>query len=299
MRIASFPIKTHIRAFAFILAGFLFLFVPVYAAFSANAWTREENAHAYFILAIIIGTAFMRLARLHQTGWFSHQKAASIQESILGAALTLLGLILFLIGRYAQVELFLSIAPFFVLTGSLCFTFGWRLVRQLWFPLAMFFYLIIWPGWLLDQFTAPLKLWISENVTLLMTALGLPVAHSGVIIAAGPYQLLVADACAGLNSLIAMTAVGAIYLYIIKRPGLAVNALLFLALIPIAILANFIRVALLVWITLQFGYDAGQGFLHEAAGLMMFAIALVCLFALDSAVTFKKGHQQAQGEVLA
>jgi exosortase/archaeosortase family protein len=93
--------------------------------------------------------------------------------------------------------------------------------------------------------------------------------------------LLVADACAGLNSLIALTAVGAVYLYAVKRRSLIVNAAVIFALAPIAIAANVARVAVLVLITLQLGYDAGQSFLHETAGLVMFAAALGGVFFVD------------------
>jgi exosortase len=119
-------------------------------------------------------------------------------------------------------------------------------------------------------------------VATALYAAGLPVAHAGAVIAAGPYQLLVADACAGLNSLIALTAVGAVYLYMIKHRDWRVNAIVLACLIPIAVLANICRVMLLVLITYFLGFDAGQGFLHDGAGLMMFAIALALVFAIDS-----------------
>ena len=60
-------------------------------------------------------------------------------------------------------------------------------------------------------------------------------------------------------------------------------ALIALGIVPIAVFANVARVAILVLITLNMGYDAGQSFLHEAAGLVMFAVALACVFALEGA----------------
>ena len=145
----------------------------------------------------------------------------------------------------------------------------------------MFFYLIIWPKWALDAFTFPLKQLVSEVVSHGLFAAGLPVANSGAIISAGPYDLLVAQACAGLNSLISLTAVGSVYLYMVKRKSRAVNLIVIAALAPLAIIANIVRVAILVLITYYFGYDAGQGFLHEGAGLLMFAVALLGVFVVD------------------
>jgi exosortase len=118
------------------------------------------------------------------------------------------------------------------------------------------------------------------------------VSHAGAVITAGSYELLVADACAGLNSLIALTAVGAVYLYVARRRSLRANAAVILALAPIAIAANLVRVMILVLITHHLGYDAGQSFLHETAGLLMFAAALAGVFLVDAlaARAFEKRH---------
>ena len=150
-------------------------------------------------------------------------------------------------------------------------------------------YLIIIPGWAIGAATAPLKTFISELVASGLAAFGLPIAHAGAVLSAGPYQLLVAEACSGVNSLIALTSVGAAYLFMARkddpRTALIVGALL----LPIAIVANIARVAILVLITYVFGYDAGQGFLHEGAGLLMFGAALALVFLVDAAAArFKR-----------
>ena len=265
-----------------VIMGFMALFVPLYVQLAGSAWTRSENDHAPFILAIIVASFAVRLGKLYAQGWFDKKFVCPPTHMVLGAIWFIFGLGLFVLGRYAEMEIMLTIAQLPILAGALVLVGGWPLLRQLWFPVLLFAYLIVWPGWLLDLLTGPLKMWVSDAATSLLSGLGFPVAHSGVIIAAGPYQLLVADACSGLNSLVAMTAVGAAYLYLVKRSGVGRNLFLFLVLIPIAIMANIIRVILLIWITLQFGYDAGQGFMHELAGLVMFAIALLSLFVFDT-----------------
>ncbi|HBS35465.1 MAG TPA: exosortase B [Parvularcula sp.] len=170
--------------------------------------------------------------------------------------------------------------------GAALSLFGWAGVRRLWFPIALTLYLVIWPGWALDALTAPLKIAVSQTVAAALYAAGLPVAHAGAVISAGPYQLLVADACAGLNSLIALTAVGAVYLYMVKHADWRVNAMVLASLAPIAVAANICRVAILVLITWFMGFDAGQGFLHDGAGLVMFALALALVFSVDALAVF-------------
>lgn len=53
---------------------------------------------------------------------------------------------------------------------------------------------------------------------------------------------------------------------------------------PIAIFANIIRVLLLVLITYHLGNEAAQGFLHNTAGMAMFIVALLGIFAVDRLV---------------
>ena len=205
------------------------------------------------------------------------------------------GLFIFWAGRMTDATIAVSASQSVVFAGLILVLFGRHGLKKLWFPILMTSYLIVWPGWALDALTAPLKQWISLGVSDVLYAAGLPVAHAGTVITAGQYHLLVADACAGLNSLIALTAVGAVYLRVIKRDSLAVNALVLASLIPIAIMANFIRVLILVLITYYGGYDAGQGFLHEGAGLTMFVVSLSCVFLLDS-VAEKIFGERARGE---
>lgn len=266
--------RRHVAAFIIAIA-WLGLFLPVYLDFAGGAWAREENGHVPFIMAICLGLAWARLQS-------STLNAASGREFIAGVVALAFGLGAYSLGRLGEIDLILSAAqPVLAMAIVVCF-FGFAGVRQFWFPLFLSLYLIIWPGWAIDAATGPLKIFVSQMVSDGLFAFGLPVAHSGAVISAGSYELLIADACAGLNSLIALTSVGAVYLYAVKRQSLKVNLVVVAALAPIAIIANLARVIALVLITYYFGYDAGQSFLHEAAGLVMFAVALIGVFAVDA-----------------
>ncbi len=270
----------HMFAYAALAAAIFILYWPIYLSFAEGPWRKDENAHALIILAIAVGAAGIRLV----TEEFSLSR--SIAEQAAGIAFLAAGLAMIVIGRAGETVLFLSASQFFVATGVVIALLGWRGARRLWFPLALTLYLIIWPGWALDALTAPLKMFVSKVVAEGLYAAGLPVAHAGAVISAGPYQLLVAAACSGLNSLIALTAVGAVYLYAVKHGDWRVNAAVLLSLIPIAIAANILRVMTLTLITYYLGYDAGQGFMHDGAGLLMFVAALGLVFAVDSIALF-------------
>lgn len=264
---------------AFFAAWFA-LYLPAYIEFATGPWRRDENAHAPFIMAIAAAVAWSKLTSPD----FRH--AARGGAYFAGILLAVAGLGVYHFGRVGEATFLVSASQGVLAAGVALALFGFAGLRRLWFPLALTFYLVIWPAWALDALTAPLKRVVSEVVSTALFAAGLPVAHAGAVISAGPYQLLVADACAGLNSLIALTAVGVVYLYAIRRRTILANAAVLLALAPIAIGANVARVAALVLITYHFGYDAGQSFLHETAGLAMFAVALGAVFLTDGLAAF-------------
>ena len=255
-------------------AVWLLLFAPVYLDFAQGVWAREENAHAPFIMAICVGVAWAQLMR-------GGLGLCSRLEFSAGLGLLVIGLGFYGEGRLGENDLLLSSSQSVLAASIVLCTIGFSGLRRLWFPLLLSLYLVVWPGWALDSATAPLKQFVSASVSETLFFFGLPVARAGAVISAGPYELLVADACAGLNSLIALTAIGAVYLFVAKHRSLKTNIAVMLMLVPIAIFANLIRVALLVLLTYFFGYDIGQSFLHEAAGLVMFAIALAGVFTVD------------------
>ncbi len=111
--------------------------------------------------------------------------------------------------------------------------------------------------------------------------LGYPVARTGVIMSVGPYQLLVADACAGLNSMFTLEALGMLYMNLMNYTNVKRNVTLALLLIPIAFLANIVRVMILVLVTYHFGDEAGQGFVHGFAGMVLFMVALMLMLLTD------------------
>jgi exosortase len=114
--------------------------------------------------------------------------------------------------------------------------------------------------------------------------LGYPIGRTGVVLTVGPYQLLVADACSGLHSLISMSAMGLLYIYLMGHTSWVRNGILISCLLPIAFAANVVRVMVLVVVTYHFGDEAGQGFIHDFSGIFLFIVGLILLFIIDAAL---------------
>lgn len=158
---------------------------------------------------------------------------------------------------------------------------GWRALKALWFPLLYLGFAVPLPDSLVAAITNPLKLWISDTAVDLLYLAGYPIASSGVTIQVGQYQLLVAAACAGLNSLITLSALTLFYVYISHRADWRYMFVLTIAAVPIAIFSNLVRVLILVLLTYYAGEAVAQGFLHYFAGMTTFAIALMTIYVLD------------------
>jgi exosortase len=122
---------------------------------------------------------------------------------------------------------------------------------------------------------------VSQMVESVLYGLGYPIARSGVMLSIGQYQLLVTDACSGLNSLYSLTALGLLYLYLTASGNIARTVCLLASIMPIALAANFMRVLILTLMTFHLGDEVAQSFLHGFAGMTLFAIALLLLLGLD------------------
>jgi exosortase B len=197
-------------------------------------------------------------------------------------ALLAFGLLLYAIGHSQGIWLF-SVGSQIVVFAALLAVFkGAAGVRAMWFPLVFLIFMVPLPGPLVAAVTAPLKLAVSVVATELMVLMGYPVARSGVLLMVGQYQLLVADACAGLTSMFTLEALGLLYLNMVQHTSKMRNAIMVVAVVPIAFIANVIRVVVLVLVTYHFGDAAGQGFVHSFAGLLLFVAAFVMLVSFDT-----------------
>ena len=263
------------RRYSLLLVGLLMLAVPTLWSLVTLLWDKSDQEHGPILLLVFCWSLHREWPRLqvlpddgNTWGWF----------------LVVLALLAYVLGRSQQIWL-LEIGAFIpLLAGCSILEKGCAVLRPLAFPLLMLMFLIPLPGALVDFLTTGLKQHVSELAESLLYSAGYPIARSGVTLTIGSYQLLVADACSGLNSLFSLFAIGLLYVYIQGYNNCWRNLLLLLAIAPIAILANVVRVMALVLLTYYGGDALGQGFLHGVAGILLFVIALLAFYLLDAAL---------------
>lgn len=266
-----------------LLAGWAAMFGPTYWDLAGSIWRTDEQFHGVIFLVVIAWLIWdQRLAA---------SAAPPAPRPLAGGLLFGFGLLLYIVGRSQDILLFEVGAQIPVLAGALLILQGTSAVRALWFPILYFVFMMPLPGILVDAITGPLKQWVSILAENILYAVGYPIARSGVTLSIGPYQMLVADACSGLNSMFSLSALGLLYMVLMARKSWLHNGLMLISILPIAFAANIVRVLILVLITYHLGDEAGQGFLHGLAGMVLIITALLFFFLLDgvlSRLTFQK-----------
>jgi len=257
--------------------GLALLYVPTCWDLAHTLWNGDEQAHGPLILAVSL---FLLWQRRHV--FISRREDAP--RPALGWMLLVTGLFLYALGRSQEILLFEVGSSIAVLSGVLLVTLGGGALRALAFPILFLAFMVPLPGLMVDALTGPLKHFISSVAEKVLYAAGYPIGRSGVMLTIGHYQLLVADACSGLNSLFSLSALGLLYLHLMRHAEFWRNAVLLASVVPIAIAANVLRVMLLILITYHYGDAAGQGFAHGFAGLVLFLAALMFLIFLDRAL---------------
>lgn len=262
-----------------VLLGLAAMYAPTYYDLANGLWNSEEHAHGPIVLIVALFLVWRSRAALLSP-------VAEKSSPALGWAVLIPGLLIYALGRSQDIILFEVGSQIPVLIGALLITTGFPAVRAMWFPLFFLIFMVPLPGFIVDAATGPLKQYISVIAENILYAVGYPIARNGVVLTIGQYQLLVADACSGLHSMFSLSAMGLLYLYLMQRTSAARNIILIASILPIAFAANVVRVMILVLVTYHFGDEAGQGFVHDFAGILLFVVGLLFLFALDGLLGF-------------
>jgi exosortase len=238
-----------------------------------QSWSTEQGGHGPLVLA----TGSWAIWRELKGATFERRPG----EPLIWIPLLGLALALFVLARITGVLEIEGYAMYGSLIVAAYSLFGAGLIRRIWFPLVYLAFTLPPPDTVVTFVTQPIKIAISSWAVSLLYLIGYPVASSGVTIQIGQYQLLVAAACAGLNSIVTLTALCLFYVYLRHRSDPKAFLVIALAAIPVAVVSNFVRVIALVLITYYFGDAVAQGFVHDFAGLLMFAVALLTIFGID------------------
>lgn len=254
--------------------AFIVAYSPTYMRLWNGPWQTEQEGHGPLIMLAAAWLAWQQRSKL--------RKIVRNTAPVAGWAILIASLLVMAVSRSQDILMIETATQIPVLLGCVLLIGGWPLARVFAFPIAFLIFSVPPPGWIMDALTVPLKAWVSDVVTNFLYALGYPVAQNGVIIMIGSYELMVKDACSGMNSIFALSAIGIFYVYEFVRDNWVRSLVLILSIIPITIMANLFRVLALVLGSYYFGVDRVEGLFHDLTGIALFIFALVLFFLLDS-----------------
>jgi len=236
--------------------------------------TDGDYSHGFLIVPLAGYFAWERRAKL---------ASLPLSPSLYGLGLVIVGIAALTAGTLG-VELFVArVSLLVVLAGCIVFLGGWAHLRVLAFPLTFLLLMIPIPAIVFNQIAFPLQLLASQIGEAGLRLIGVPVLRQGNVIVLANATLLVAEACSGIRSLVALLTVSIVYAYF-AEPRKLVSAVLVMMTIPIALLTNGIRVAAIGIAAHAYGVAAAEGIFHTFSGWSIFVVALGLLVGLHWAL---------------
>jgi exosortase B len=262
-----------------ILLGLMAMYIPTYYGLFNGLWDTEDQAQGPIILVLSIWLIYRLWPRMME-------RSEGEPSSAMGWAVFAVALVLYVIGHSLKVYIFEIGSFILMLAAILLIKRGSNALKVAWFPLFFMLFMIPLPGTLVILLTMPMKIAASYLTANILYWFGYPIARDGVILQIGQYQLLVATACAGLQTLLTLEALGLFYLNVVRFTSLFRNVTLAILIIPIAFAANVIRVMSITLITYYYGDEVGQGFVHGFAGMVLFLSGLILIVSIDTLLQY-------------
>jgi exosortase B len=270
------------KSYILILISFLILFVPSYQNLIAGAWRYENQSHGPIVLGIILFLLWRDRLKILSTINLADDNIKLSPSLFIGVFLFVMSIFFYVIGRSQNIEILDIGSQIPMIIGVFLILFGYEATKLIFFPILFLIFIIPFPGYIIDAITLPMKIAVSTVTDNILYYFNYPIARTGVILQIGQYQLLVADACAGMQTLLSLEALGLLYLKLIESSSTLRNIVLSIMIIPISFTANVIRVITLTLITFYYGNEVGQGFIHGFAGMFLFIVALIMIIIFDN-----------------
>ncbi len=216
--------------------------------------------------------------------WMKRRELAAAPKSVsaVGLSLVVFALLCHWLGAKAQ-QTRLSLFGLVLLTWAIPFYFyGWKTAKLLIFPCSYLIFCI--PMNFLESITFPLRIFATIISTAMLNGLGIAAERSGSAIysmAAGGFSFDVADPCSGIRSLLALTALTAVYAYFTQKTLLR-KWLLFLSSIPLAIVGNIARIVVVAIVAEAFGEQLALGLFHDYSGYVVFSVAIGLMLGIGA-----------------
>lgn len=258
-----------------LVLGLISITLPTLVRLAQLSWTTEAGAHGPIVLA----TGLWLI-------WYDRNRLAGGVAPTLfpGLPLLIIALACYFLGRVTGIMMIEGLSAIAACTITAYMYLGVKVISRFVFHIFYLCFIVSPPENWVFVGTRPIKAALSNWAVDLLAFAGFPTAQAGATIFIGFFQLQVAAACSGLNSMIGITAIGAFYIYIRHGSDVRYAMIMALLIIPFAMFINFLRIIALILVTYQFGDGAAFQISHDYGGIFTFSIAIIFLMGLDSAL---------------
>lgn len=273
--------------YASVIIGFLFILFHLLGNTVENVNTRSafrwmierwgdkesfgaDYSHGYLI-------PFVSLAII----WYKREQLSAVPKKVcqMGLVVIIAALALHWVGAKMQQTRISLISLIMLLWGIPLYFFGWQVAKLLIFPCAYLIFCV--PLNFLDALAGPLQRLASSMGKAALDGLGIECQRVGTQLISPFFQLNVEAPCSGLRSLLAMTALTAVYAYVTQKTFIK-RWILFLCSIPIAVLGNVGRIISIALVSITAGQEMGTGLHHDWSGYVLFALAISLMIGFGS-----------------
>lgn len=243
-------------------------------AWMVERWAEEDG---YYLHGFLVPPAALWLAWRGRSGVAPGDRSGRVTAF----AFLLVGALLQCAAALLEVHVVSAVALVLVLHGLVTLAWGRSGLRAFLPGLAFLWFMVPLPMAAVAQANLQLKLAAAELAVQGSRALGLVVVRDGATIALeGGTTLLVGTVCSGLRFLVSLTALGAL-VALVSDLSARRRWVLFGLSVPVAFLANVLRILALVLITAVWGQGATRGTVHDVSGVLVFVVSLAALFGLE------------------
>ena len=251
----------------------------------------DDYSHGYLVVPLALYFAWERRHGLQR---------AVVRPSWWGLVPLALGSLALLIGRLGVELTAMRVSFVLTLIGLQVLLLGREVCRILAFPMFFLFFMVPLPQSFVNVVAFPLQLIAADFAVETLHLLHIPALREGNIIHLANTQLFVAEACAGLHSLMALGMLAVLFAYYFRKNRIE-QIIIVASAVPIAIFVNAFRVALTGYLAHRIGADTAQGLIHETEGLFTFGLAFglllveAWLLSVFWPSSWQRSRKQVQG----
>ena len=247
-------------------------FYPIYPALFKTYLNHSNNSHGLLVPLVALYFIWQKKDLLNLN---------DVTSSVWGAIILVFSLALYVLSFAGGIVFISRSMIVFSLIGLVLFTLGNTIFKIFAFPLFFLIFMVPVPDSILNLVAFPLQLFATNISAFLIKTLSIPVYQEGNMLYFTRTQLEVAEACSGIRSIMALTMLSVIFGYL-SNGDWARKGIILASAIPIAIIANILRVSGTGILAHFFGARVARGFMYEFSGLAVFVFGFVLLFLVYS-----------------